>query len=193
MNAVRAARLKSAARQTAESRRAVLEYLTCLAESGEPATIAGAAALGISKTHYKRRTNDLLAEGVLVRECMGGRRRYIIVATGKSTGWGGHKHPFADLATRQPKKRKPSQRPAPQATLAPAPEAPVSNLMSILPLRGHNWQPRTCQFVTGPIVRHVGAEHCGKPVVEGKSYCEEHVALCYRVVAAPIYADPLRR
>lgn len=193
MNAVRAARLKLAEKQKAESRRRVLELVTGLAETGAPLTVRTAEGAGFSKTVYRQRLNEFVAEGILVREHQGGRRRYIVVATGKATGWGGHKHPFADLATRRPKKRKPSQRPAPQATLAPAPEAPVNNLMSILPLRGHNWQPRTCQFVTGPIVRHVGAEHCGKPVVDGKPYCEEHTALCYRYVAPPIYTDPLRR
>lgn len=51
------------------------------------------------------------------------------------------------------------------------------------PLRGANFQPRTCRFLEGDDPKTW--EACGEPTRPGSPYCEHHHQRCYREDGEP--------
>lgn len=152
--------------------RLLLEYER-LAAAGEMAPYNRQADLvGFTERPFRSARDYLIKIGAIEIEKSDEGDRVVIVRTGAATAWR-RRRVYNQSYNRVSRKKKRPEKPYVE------PKAPAPLHMSILPIRGANWTPRTCQYVTGPIVRHVGAEKCGKPVTPGSSWCQEHYKRCH--------------
>ncbi len=117
-----------------------------------------------------------------IAEIIGGMSRNAVIGKAHRLGLAGRPSPIKE------RKVKPKQ-PAPLANgtptpapAQPAPKAPVDNVVELLPGGGAtilSLTERMCRWPHGD-PKQPGFRFCGKPAVEGTSYCAEHLKMAYQ-------------